>query len=97
MKTNLDKIVTTSFILSFIVTIIGALFKIMHWPGASMLLIIGLLSLAVFVITALYEVHNSKTINSSEKLMWTIGFLFLGSIAGLVYVLIGRKRVIRNQ
>ncbi|MEK8179467.1 hypothetical protein WMW71_03860 [Flavobacterium buctense] len=97
MEINLDKIVTTSFILSFIATIIGALFKIMHWPGASMLLIIGLLSLAVFVITALYEVYNSKTINSSEKLMWTIGFLCLGSIAGLVYVLIRRKRVIRNQ
>ena len=95
MKTNLDKIVITSFFLLFIITIIGALFKIMHWPGASMLLIIGLLSLAVFIFTALYEVHNSKTINSSEKFMWTIGFLFFGSIAGLVYILSGRKRVIR--
>lgn len=97
MKTNTDKIVITSFIFSFILTIVGALFKIMHWPGASMLLLIGLLSLALFIIMALYEVFNSKTINSSEKLMWTVGFLCLGSLAGLVYILTGRKRVIRNQ
>lgn len=96
MKTKNDKIVTISFILSFIVTIIGALFKIMHWPGATALLVIGLLSLAVFIVTALSEVYNSKNINSSEKLMWTIGFLSLGSIGGLVYILAGRKRVIRN-
>jgi hypothetical protein len=97
MKTNNDKIVNISFILSFVLTIVGALFKIMHWPGATILLIIGLSSLAVFIITALYEVYNSKTINSSEKLMWTVGFLCLSSIAGLVYVLVGRKRVIRNS
>jgi len=94
---NANKIIPISFTISFIISIFGALFKIMHWPGASMLLLIGLLTSAVFIITALYEVYNSKNINSNEKLMWTIGFLCLGSIGGLVYILSGRKRVIRNQ
>lgn len=30
------------FILSAVVTVIGALFKLMHWPGASILLIAGM-------------------------------------------------------
>jgi len=29
------------FIFAFLITIVGALFKLMHWPGASILLIIG--------------------------------------------------------
>jgi len=29
------------FIFAFLITIVGALFKLMHWPGASTLLIIG--------------------------------------------------------
>lgn len=32
------------FILGFILTVIGALFKVMHWPNASMLLIFGALT-----------------------------------------------------
>ena len=93
---NANKLIPSSFALSFIFTILGALFKIMHWPGATIMLIIGLLSLAFFVIMAIYEVHNSKNINGSEKFMWTIGFLFFATIAGFVYILSGRKRVIRN-
>ncbi|WP_430400840.1 GldL-related protein [Flavobacterium sp.] len=40
-----------------ILTIIGSLFKIMHWPGASIMLIIGMLSeaaaLIILIITIL--------------------------------------------
>ncbi|SEP55456.1 GldL-related protein [Flavobacterium urocaniciphilum] len=39
--TNKYKIPLVLFLLGMIFTIIGALFKIMHWPYASILLIIG--------------------------------------------------------
>jgi len=29
------------FIFAFLITLVGGLFKLMHWPGASVLLIIG--------------------------------------------------------
>lgn len=40
------------FTLGIAITIIGALFKIMHWPGATILLVTGLLAeaTALFVL-----------------------------------------------
>lgn len=39
------------FLLGMLFTVVGALFKIMHWPFASMLLIVGMLTEAVAIIT----------------------------------------------
>jgi hypothetical protein len=39
------------FLLGMVITIIGALFKLMHWPGANFMLIIGMLSEAIAIIT----------------------------------------------
>ena len=38
------------FTLGIAITIIGALFKIMHWPGATILLVTGLLAEATALI-----------------------------------------------
>lgn len=48
----------------------------------------------IFIIAAIYEVTQSTKIDRSEKIMWIIGFLFLTTIAGLIYVLSARKRVV---
>jgi type IV secretory pathway component VirB8 len=51
----------------------------------------------VFVVSALTEVWRSVRINKNEKIMWTIAFIFmgfLGAIAGIVYLLLGRKRIV---
>ena len=39
------------FLLGMAITIIGALFKIMHWPGANFMLTIGMLTEAIAIIT----------------------------------------------
>ena len=39
------------FLLGMAITIIGALFKIMHWPGAGIMLTIGMLTEAIAIIT----------------------------------------------
>ncbi|MFD2890583.1 hypothetical protein ACFS5J_00930 [Flavobacterium chuncheonense] len=36
------KIPLILFLIGMVITILGALFKIMHWPGASFILIIGM-------------------------------------------------------
>ncbi|WP_329804907.1 GldL-related protein [Flavobacterium facile] len=45
------KIPLVLFLLGMLLTIVGALFKIMHWPFASMLLISGTLSEAIAIIS----------------------------------------------
>jgi NADH:ubiquinone oxidoreductase subunit 2 (subunit N) len=91
---NKQNLLYGSFFASFILTIVGSLFKIMHWPFASMLLTIGLISLALFVLMSILEIMNSKKIEGTEKFMWVIGFLFFGLITGLIYMLSARKRII---
>ena len=40
------------------VVIVGALFKITHWPGADVMLIVGLLTeAAIFLVSAFEPVH----------------------------------------
>ena len=93
---KLGTIVKTSFILSFIITIIGAYLKITHSEGAETLLIIGVIATLIFIVTAIYEVRTSKRIDNTEKTMWTIAFIFMSGLAGLIYFFIGRKRIAEN-
>jgi hypothetical protein len=91
--------VTWSFVISLVLELTGAFMKIMHLPGADALLIIGIVANVVFIISALSEVWGSQRINSNEKIMWTLAFIFmgfLGALAGLIYVLLARKRVTRK-
>ncbi|MFN3753805.1 GldL-related protein [Flavobacterium sp.] len=49
------------FLIGMILTIIGALFKIMHWTGANVLLSIGMLSEVLAIITLIITlIKNAK-------------------------------------
>ena len=50
-------------IVGIIVLIIGAFFKIMHWPGAKLLLIFGLAAEAIALIILIIKSLNAPTIN----------------------------------
>ena len=82
------------FWVSFAFQFIGPLFKIMHLPFAEELLFIVIISHFLVAILALFEIWQSGKIERIEKIMWTIAFLFLGGLVGLLYVLVGRKRII---
>ena len=88
------QILNISLILSIVISILGALFKIMHVPFAQTFLIAGVLAMVVFWFVAMYEIKSSTKIDASEKFMWFIGLIFFGSIVGLVYLLSGRKRIV---
>lgn len=91
---NTGTVVITGFFASLILSIIGAYLKITHAAGADTWLWISFVAWVVFIIAAIYEVVNSTTINRSEKIMWVVGFILLGSITGIVYLILGRKRVV---
>ncbi len=91
---NVGTVVKLSFFVSICFVILGALMKITHLPGAEALLIIGILGNAVFIVSALNEVWTSIRIEKGEKIMWTIAFFFIGTLGPIIYILLGRKRVI---
>ena len=47
------------FLLGMVITIIGALFKLMHWPGANFMLIIGMLTEAIAIITLIVVIFKN--------------------------------------
>jgi NADH:ubiquinone oxidoreductase subunit 2 (subunit N) len=89
-KKNLFK---KAFVISLLFTITGAMMKISHWEYSSIFLIIGILSTILYVVVGIYEVNNSNRISSSEKGLWTIGFIAFSFFVGLFYLVSGRKNV----
>ena len=93
---KIKRILNISFFISVIGISTGAVLKIMHSPFGDLLLQISFAFYLVFAVLALYEVFQSNKIETVEKIMWTIGILFLGSIIGILYLLFGRKRIVNN-
>ena len=92
MKQN--KLLVYSYAVTTLTSFVGAYIKIMHLPGAELLLAIAFFFLVIFIITGFKEIWYSNRIPESEKTMWLIGFFFMSWITGLIYFWIGRKRVI---
>lgn len=93
MKMEKRNLFGKAFIIAFFVSLIGALMKINHVENSSIFLVIGLISTLIYIIIGIYEVNNSSKIKSSEKVLWTIGFLVLNFFAGLFY-LINRNKIV---
>ena len=91
---NIGTVVKWSFFFSICIVILGTGMKITHLPGAEELLIIGIVGHVVFIVSALNEVWTSIRIEKHEKIMWTISFIFSGTLGPLIYILLGRKRVV---
>lgn len=91
MKKNLFPI---CFLASLVIITIGAYIKITHQPGAETMLIAGAVISAISLIIGIYEVRASKTINTTEKTLWTVGFIFLNFFTSIIY-LFKRRQIVR--
>ena len=94
MKINKNILIKVSFAIGFSISVYGAFLKISHMHGQVVLLAIGSIAYLIFILIALNEIFSSPRINKTEKIMWTICLFLLGPIAGFLYLLSGRKRII---
>jgi len=78
-------------------SIIYAWAKITHQPWADSLGTIAIILYIVSVVWGLMEVFKSAHIDNSEKLMWTVAFLFITTVGFICYLAFGRKRVIAGR
>jgi phosphoglycerol transferase MdoB-like AlkP superfamily enzyme len=84
------------YIASFITTMIAAYFKSTQSSLTQTFLTLGILAAIAYIYVALNEIWKSN-IPRHEKIQWTFGFLLINSIAGLVYLISGRKKVMNSQ
>ncbi len=85
-----------AFLGSILTGIIGLAAKIMHIPFGQILILMGLVFTMVYVIIALYEIYRSDRITLDEKIMWTAGFILISTVTGLLYLIMGRMRILRE-
>ncbi len=85
-----------AFFLSIVTGITGLAAKIMHFPLGQILILLGLVFTMVYVIIALYEINKSDRITPDEKIMWTAGFILISTVTGLLYLIMGRPRILRE-
>ena len=88
-----QKMKNTSYFIGLtgsILTVIGALFKMMHWPGASILMILGFL-LVTFVFLPFYFVLSYKEQAEKPKIIFpivgytTLALILIGAIFKIMH------------
>ncbi|MEO7444918.1 MAG: PLDc N-terminal domain-containing protein [Ferruginibacter sp.] len=94
---KIGKLVISSFIASIFITISASIMTLLHYQGADEMLIAAVVTTIVFIIAAIVEVTQSDRITSNQKTLWTIALIFFSGIAGLIYVVAGRKKITPNK
>lgn len=81
---KLKSIHLTTLVLGSFGIIIGILFKIQHWEGAGMLLIIGFAFALIYTFIGIRILYASGK-SLFEKSFWLLRFLFMNLLTGLVF------------
>lgn len=92
-----SKYLPTVMIAAVFATLISAWSKITHQAWGDDSMTIAVILIIVGVILGLMEVFKSEHIDNSEKVMWTVAFIFITTIGFICYVAFGRKRVIAGR
>ena len=73
-----------AFILNSVFVVLGALMKILHYPGANEILVAGLLLIPVTWALIIWDILNNPIRN---KPLWMIAVFVSWNVAALVYLL----------
>tara|TARA_Y100001968_G_C18940354_1_gene518414 strand:- start:79 stop:390 length:312 start_codon:yes stop_codon:yes gene_type:complete len=90
---NIKHIYIVGLILSIFGLVTGAMFKIMHWPYATILNLTGYLFSLVYITIGIVTLFKNKNKSLFEKVIWTIGLLIFSSIIGIVYFFTELKNI----
>ena len=86
-----------SLIISLSIIIVGIIFKILHFPYAEAILLIGQILGLLYTIIGLVCIYKSADISIYEKIFWTIGFIIFSLGFGLYYYFKEIKPKIQNN
>jgi len=72
----MKKVMIITGVVSTALFILGSLFKIMHWPGASVLLFSGIVSASLLFLPLLFILKTRESNSRRDKLVLGIGIIF---------------------
>lgn len=79
---TMNKTLRVSGILSALLIFTGTLFKIMHWPGASLLLLIGMVAMAMLFLPLYFIIRHQTAGESNRNVVLSIS----GALTGVCIV-----------
>lgn len=79
--------------ISLICIVTGLVRKILHYPNSEAIIMTAVFAAIVYSLIALIEIWPSAQIKTTEKLMWTVGFIFFSWLAGPLYYFNRRKKI----
>lgn len=80
-----------ALIIGWVLVLFGVLRKILHYPGADDLLVVGMIGVLLYTVIGLYEIFSSPRLPLREKTLWLLGFLFVNGVTALVYAILRRQ------
>jgi hypothetical protein len=97
LKSTDDKLlrfVYSAAFISFLIDFVGAAFKILHWPGAGILLIIGVPLPFVLFLPAYIKYHNKRKLKADIHFFTIVLFMvYLGVFSSLLAIDVSRNVV----
>lgn len=94
---NKAQFLSATYLFNVALVVLGALFKVMHYPNGDLMLTVGVLAMFAYVAVILPEILRSTRIDTAEKLMWITGLLCLTVVAGYLYIFKARKRIVNTE
>lgn len=95
LKSTDDKLlrfVYTAAFISFLIDFVGMVFKILHWPGAGILLIIGVPLPFILFLPAYVKYHNKRKLKTDINFFAVILFMvYLGIFSSLLAIDVSRN------
>ena len=79
------KLYLPSLLVSIILSFLGAIFKMKHYPGAGFMLQGALLVSFVYIVLGIINVWGRTDKGIINKVLWTVGFLLFSWVSGLIY------------
>lgn len=91
-KDKLLRFVYTAAFISFFLDFIGMAFKILHWPGAGILLIIGVPLPFILFLPAYIRYHNKRKLKTDINFFAVVFFMvYLGIFSSLLAIDVSRN------
>lgn len=83
-----------SFSVGFGISLYALLLELAGLPLGAVILALSGITTLIFFLLFLIEVLGSTRIRRSEKVVWTVSIILLHYLAGLVYLLRGRRHIV---
>ena len=89
---NYDRLLPVIFSVGALCIVAGAYLTVTHQTYSKYFMAAGLLVNLVFVVLSVIEIWSTNRVAERHRAIWTMLLVLFGSVGGLLYLMVGRRR-----